>query len=138
MLIAVVFAGCADNPEPKSITVDNQTLVGYQFTETYDLTEGLDEKWSFEAQDGATVKARFYSVGLDSLAPGTFCFKADTPTVTTTNQCNEGNVNMQISPAIVTGKSYYDDTSGPGTYVFSATTRLGAGEFFVEINVTYQ
>jgi hypothetical protein len=100
------------------------------------LKEGLDEKWSFEAQDGATVKARFYSVGLDSLAPGTFCFKADTPTGTK-NQCNEGNNVVQVGPDFVTGSTYYNETSGPGPYVFSAQT-IGAGEFFVEINVTYQ
>jgi hypothetical protein len=135
MLIAVVFAGCANAP-PEEQSIDstaNFTFEAYHFSESYDLLMGLDETWTFEAHEGATVKAKFYSVGPDSLAPGAFCFQADTPTGTH-DTC--GNGGLQIGPDFALGNTYYDETSGPGMYAFSALA-MGAGQFFVEIDVTY-
>lgn len=141
ILIAALLAGCTAAPE--ATDASQQTPIADEFVpepytvrETHELRDGLDQSWTFEAHEGATVVAHFYTTGQDSIFGQGFCFKAKTPSGTS-NQCPEGNANVQIGPAMVLGKTYYQNTSGPGLYAFSASTPLAAGQFHVEIDVTY-
>ena len=137
-LALVLLSGCIDGDgtnEESSEMFQAAAHEPIRMREVHDLTQGMDETWDFEAHEGAQVTARLYSVGNDAPPGSQLCFEAETP-VRSVQQCSQGNVALQVGPALVLGSTYYDETSGEGTYHFRAAS-IGAGEFHVEIDVTY-